>query len=234
MYMEDSGREKLQGQKTAAEPSDAKATKALDFDSASISKKQKEEHFVNVEGAEEKKKAAEKAKAKAEAEAEKARIKAEMTPNQIKARRTKSIIALLICIVIVVVVAIFAIWDYNRNNISDEKAKEIALEAFLEIRSEGAERDYESVNSAREKYLDLIEKSKGNQKFYHLLGFIEFSATYRTGYEEISEKLKEAKDMIVTEKQEQDYKAAECFVYSVYDYQNYVLNCMEAEEEDEN
>jgi|GEM_PF-2102619 hypothetical protein len=69
--MEDSGREKLQGQ-ASAELSDAKASEALNFDSASIDKKQKE-HFSNIEGVEEKKKAAAKAAERAARAEQKAR-----------------------------------------------------------------------------------------------------------------------------------------------------------------
>lgn len=187
----------------------------------------KVQHFVNVEGSEKRAKAA----AKKQKQAEKRQKKLDETPNQKKAKRKRLFIKGAVCLLILLVASFSGFRWYREYNISDEEAKAKALETFLEIRAKGAERDYDSVNTAREEYLRVLEKSKGTQKFYHILSYIEFSATYKTGYDEISLYMEQAKNMIKTTKQEQDYKNIECFVYGVYDGDKYKSICIETEEQ---
>ena len=142
--MEDSGREKLQGQSPdavtddAIEKVEAKAEK-IDFDSAEIDKNKKVEQFENVEGAEERARAAERAKEEAKRAAEKAKEKAEKlqakadeTPLQKKARHKRNWIIALVILLILGLIGFFAFCKLKETS----KTSDDYIEEVYEISSE--------------------------------------------------------------------------------------------------
>jgi len=152
--MEDSGREKLQGQESA-ELSDAKASDALNFDSASIDKNQKE-HFSNIEGVEEKKKAAAKAAekaAKAEQKARESEIR-QTIKDEKPIRNNKRGVYWAVALIAIALIAVFGLVYFgiisipgishkNDKQPDEEYALQLLDEAIARSGFEEAESDYE-------------------------------------------------------------------------------------------
>ena len=230
--MEDSGRDKLQGQNNTAEPSDAKADKAIDFDSASISEKQKEEHFTDIAGAEERaraeqmaKEAAKRAEAKVKAAAEKALKKEELTPNQKKAKRKKNIIALIIGTVLIVIAAFLGYLAYRKINPTPDRAREESYEIYEQAKEIMGNGNSKARSESKAFIEEKIEASKGTRKFYLLLMYAEYLNYYHYDYKEAVKALDEAESLIKNEEMEQEYLQRGCQIISMHNYDMYIERC---------
>ena len=235
--MEDSGREKLQGQSPDAVADDAMKNveaqaEKVDFDSAEIDKNKKVEQFENIEGAEERARAAERAKEDAKRAAEKAKEKAEKlqakadeTPLQKKARHKKIAIISIIILILLTVAGVFLAIRIKEDNKSMEQISKEVIAFAQEANIIAQNGSYENVEKARQLYLDKIESVRGKQKFYYILAYAKFCASHQIGIEECNKYLNEALSMVQDEQQEEDYNNAKCFVYSRYKSEKYYQEC---------
>lgn len=237
--MEDSGREKLQGQ-TSNNAADDAVKKAgnqdtnIDFDSAKIDKNKKEEHFKNIEGAEERAKAAERAKEEAKRAAEKAQEKADKiqakideTPLQKKARLKKTgIIVGIVALVAVIGVVVF-ILRLRYDNVSDDQAKEDAIVLYKEAKELLGNGNAESRKKAREYFEKKIEKSSGTHKFYNSLIFVEYLRQNGYSMDDCEEVLSSLQDLVDSEDKRMALLENKCETYVWYKSEKYYTECTE-------
>jgi|GEM_PF-2534364 hypothetical protein len=250
--MEDSGREEPQeldssvaenevnaeNQETE-ENAEAKVAE-VEYHSDSIDKKQKEEHFTIIEGAEERARAAEKAREDARRAAEKAKEaaakalkKEEETPYQKKARHKKTAIILSSIGVVAIIAAIIFGFRWSYDHISPEKAKEDAVAVQKEAAEMYGNGNATAVEETKKFYAEKIEKASGTRRFYYIIYYVRFSAAEGFGIDESKKYLAEAKELARTEEEKNDYADAVCFAYSAYgayDNEEYKAVCMETVE----
>lgn len=244
--MEDSGREKLQGQ-TSNNAADDAVKKAgnqdtnIDFDSAKIDKNKKEEHFKNIEGAEERAREAERLKEKAKRDKEKANEaaakalkKEEETPLQKKARHKRNWIIAVIILAVFAVAGLIAFYFVHSYTVSSEKAIEHANEIMAEAKQKYGKGNTSSKQQAKEYFEKEISKARGNYKFYLQLAYIDFLHFGGYGYDEIVTVLKEAEETADTEEKKNRLLSQKCIILGLYDSDRYATECagyFEVEEE---
>jgi len=243
--MEDSGREKLRGQTSNNAADDAVKNAGnqdanIDFDSAKIGKNKKEEHFKNIEGAEERARAAERAKEEAKRAAEKAQERADKiqakideTPLQKKARLKKTGIIVGIVAALLIVAGIFLMLRIKEDTKSVDQIKEEITAFAQEVNIIAQSGSYESVEEARGMYLKKISSTRGKQKFYYTISYAKFCASHKLGMDECNKYLEEAFLLIEDEQQSLDYEDARCFVYARYGSEKYKLECVNQENANE-
>lgn len=242
--MEDSGREKLQGQASA--PVDEIVNKPesensnISFHSDKINDGKKEEHFTNVEGAEARARAAEKAKEEAQkaAEREEERAakelkKAEETPLQKKARHKKYAIIACIVFLVLAVVGALLYWKLSYDNVSPEKAKEDALAIFVEAKGIQGNGNAENRKKAREFFEQKIEKSSGTHKFYNLLSYVDYLRMFGYDILDCEEFLKQAEELAETDEMKLDLLQRKCEIYAWFQDDRLYTDCDDLPKYDE-
>ena len=210
--MEDSGRDKLKGQDVNASVSnpasdDKDKNNDVDFHSEKINKKQKEEHFKNVAGAEERAKATEKAKAEAKKAAEKAQDERvlQYLEDEKREKHSNRKISRGVIIAIVAVVALL-----------------IGVGIFLAIKL-----TRKPVQSNEEYALEILENAK------QVSGFYESESDYYMGLEVFQQAKESTSDRVklaYIEVAEADYSGN---AYGKFKYARELLDKEEVQENEE-
>lgn len=234
--MEDSGRDNLQGQATqpvnGVPNNEAVNASNMSFHSGMISEERKKEQFTNVEGAEARARAAEKAKEDAlkAAEREKERAakelkKAEETPMQKKARLKKTGIIVGIIVLLLAIVGVLLFLKFRYDNVSTEQAKEDAIAVFIEAKEIQGNGNAENRKKAREFFEQKIEKSSGTHKFYNLLSYVEFLRMFGYDISDCEEYLKRAEELATTDEMKLDLLQKKCEIYTWFQDKRFFTDC---------
>lgn len=246
--MEDSGREEPQeldssvvenevnAEVQEAEENTETQEAEVEYHSDSISKKQKEEHFTIIEGAEERARAAERAREDARRAAERAKEaaakalkKEEETPLQKKARfKRYYIIAAVVGGVLLISAIIFG-FRWNYEHVSPEKAKEDAVALQEEAETKYGNGNAAAVEETKNFFIGKIEKASGTRRFYYIIYYVRFASIRHFGIDESRKYLAEAKELARTDEEKNEYADAVCFVfsaYNAYDDEEYKATCL--------
>lgn len=247
--MEDSGREKLQGQTSNNAADDAVKNAEnqdanIDFNSAKIGKNKKEEHFKNIEGAEERAKAAERAKEEAKRAAEKAQEKADKiqakideTPLQKKARLKKTgIIVGIVAVLLIVASLIVFLQIRNKTKSADEYIQEVYAISD-EARSIMSDKHRGAFDDAKNYYREQIKKeSNDRKKFYIEMSYVQFLILNGAGTDETINVLNDAESLKINDEDKAYLIEKKCEFGSFYQIEEYITFCelVPREEDDEN
>lgn len=243
--MEDSGREKLQGQSPDAVADDAMKkveaqTGKVDFDSTEIDKNKKVEQFENIEGAEERARAAERAKEDAKRAAEKAKEKAEKlqakadeTPLQKKARHKRNWIIALIILLILGLIGIFAFCKLKEASKTSDDYIEETYKISSEARRILGEKKQNSFDEAKEYYKGQIDEAKNDRKkFYIEMSFVQFLILNGAGIDESINVLKDAESLNLNEEDLEYLTEKKCELGSFYQLDEYITFCEQVKNEE--